>query len=527
MRSRVLFSAARRWTPALRWAWQPSHSWWRLFFWGILASVAHPAGLSQLAPLLFGLSIMGLLHERTQGYPHRKMFAWGFLLGLGHLAWMATPDFVGPWCLAAAPLLSAAIGLQWLCWGHFLAARPTHLGCLALGGLWALLEWSREWWLSCGLGFGSLSALMVDWPIARNLAGLFGHFGLSWWIVSCTLLLYYHRVSPRSVIWLVIPWIYGLGAQCMQVPHIRVSTWLAAIQTGLFPGPGSAGPLSAYISIQESLDRLRPSAKRDCRILVMPESAIRIDLDLALSSGSLQYTLRDFYKHWACRLNAHLIVGADWVDDYGFRTGQIFLGPDGKEGRYPKRKLVFGAEYVPYDFLKPLLRSFGISESYVPGSESLQWPVGPCSIAPSVCYESAFAGLTRELVHPHTGLLVSSINDGWYPYSGLNHHHAAASRLRAIELGCPVLQAGHTGWTGLWDAYGNELCSVKRQGPFRGIAEFEGILERHSTPWSCWGLRGFHLAVALVGLGWVWQHFQLGRRIKRFASGYEECTSSN
>ena len=189
-------------------AWHAACSWSRLILWSLMGAVSHPGGLPLLAPLFLVIALGGLFYERRLGAPHFKTFAWGTISGCGQLIWMANPTYVGTWCLVAAPLLAIAIGLQWMAWGRWGLWGRSPLSMIQSGFVWALLEYSREAWMGCGLGFGSLSTVLSSFPTAALFANALGHYGISWWIVSLGLLCWHHPRRLMTGCWALLPFIY-------------------------------------------------------------------------------------------------------------------------------------------------------------------------------------------------------------------------------------------------------------------------------------------------------------------------------
>jgi apolipoprotein N-acyltransferase len=497
-------SASAQWPAFLGWQWVAARGhclnrpWVRCTIWSLLATLSSVGSWTPLPALTLLVSLVGILSERRSRNFGWWMMLWGFAYGAGQLAWMATPDYVGDWCLAAAPLLAWGIGLQWWLWARWLPARLSLSRCIAWGGAWVVFEASREWWLWSGLGFGTVSSLLVDLPFISVAANLLSHYGLSWWLVTLALLIYSRASRLARGAWLLFPALYGLAFSFISTPVHSSHCWLAALQTGEFPLSGFSSGARRFEQLHHLLAQLQPTQHADdLRVVLLPETTLRWDLDTWIGPGETGWRLRDYYQGWADHLQTQLIVGAEWRDEQGSRTGQVRFAPGCRESRYAKRILLPGAEFVPHDSLKGLLATFGIAEGFTPGEGAPLWQTKKIRLQPSVCYESAFAGFVRRGSSPDTVLILSSVNDGWYGTSSLTDHHACSARLRAIETGCPILQSGHTGWTGGWDGMGNPLGTPLPTGAQAGIYLFEGVLKRFWTPWSCWGEMGLVAALAL------------------------------
>jgi apolipoprotein N-acyltransferase len=502
-------------------------SWCRLLFWSLLGATAHPGGYPLLAPILLVLALGGLFHERQRGSPHLKTFIWGTTLGFGQLIWMATPTYVGTWCLVAAPMLGLAIGLQWMAWGRWGVWGSSPRALIQAGFLWALLEFSRETWLWSGLGFGALSTVLTALPTGILFANLFGHYGISWWIVTLGLLCWHHPRHLMTWCWSVLPFIYGALFTWVAQVHDSEPIRISAVQTGEHPAvPGSGPSLSErWLRLEHQLASIPASAPlsqsshRPAHLIVLPESVLRLDLDQPLQEGPDPFTLDQYYADWARRSGATLIAGADWEDARGYRTGQALYAPDGTRLRAAKRRLLIGAEMVPYSWMKSLLQPFGYTESFVPADHPSEWPWEGGWLTPATCYESAFASDLREACTNRSSLIVVSINDGWYADSSLMEHHAAAAQLRAVELGRPILQASHNGITGLWTPFGN--CNARLNSAGTEVLDLECSCPRVPTPWVLWGHWGWLTLGVVSSLALAWRSLRIQPRSSNWsAMGY-------
>ena len=138
-------------------------------------------------------------------------------------------------------------------------------------------------------------------------------------------------------------------------------------------------------------------------------------------------------------------------------------------------------------------------------------PGGPLRVHPLLCSEALLPERTRRgLVLGHAELLSNHTNDGWFERSIATDLHAAQIRLRAPELGVPLVRATLTGKSGLFredgrfqlwggplseDAYALELQwrpvrTPARSGwllPLLAAALALGILALRLLPRLGWG----------------------------------------
>ena len=77
------------------------------------------------------------------------------------------------------------------------------------------------------------------------------------------------------------------------------------------------------------------------------------------------------------------------------------------------------------------------------------YPTAALSVAPLICWESAFADLAFAQVRRGAQLLVVSTDDAWFGTTSGPYMHAQIAQLRAIESGAYVVRAAATGISGV------------------------------------------------------------------------------
>ena len=161
---------------------------------------------------------------------------------------------------------------------------------------------------------------------------------------------------------------------------------------------------------------------------------------------------------------------------------------------YDKHQLVPFGEFVPLRDVLPLSK-------ITPGDTDFSRGEGPKTLAvegvspfrPLICYEVIFPKLSAATPRPQW--LVNVTNDGWYGDSTGPHQHLAASQLRAIEQGLPLVRAANTGISAVIDPYGRILQSLPLGT--RGVIDQMLPAALPPTPyarfgdWLAWGLALF------------------------------------
>ncbi len=175
--------------------------------------------------------------------------------------------------------------------------------------------------------------------------------------------------------------------------------------------------------------------------------------------------------------------------------------------RYDKHHLVPFGEFIP-----PFFRWFtelmniplGDFNRGALGQPS--WAVAGQRLAPNICYEDLFGEeLAAGFLDPSSAptMLVNLSNIGWFGDSIAIDQHLHISRLRALELGRPMLRATNTGATAVIDHRG----LVQQQLPRLTQGRLEATVQGRSgiTPFASWASRWglwlvWGLCVALVAL---------------------------
>jgi apolipoprotein N-acyltransferase len=153
--------------------------------------------------------------------------------------------------------------------------------------------------------------------------------------------------------------------------------------------------------------------------------------------------------------------------------------------------LVPFGEYMPFGDL--LYRWFGIGafaaqvgNSYSAGGGPAVLDLGPeiGRVLPLICYEAVFPGIPRAVARPDWMLQVT--NDAWFGTLTGPFQHFQQARVRAIEMGLPLVRVANTGVTAVIGPRGEGVGRL----PFGVAAKLDvpmlpGALP--ATPYARWG----------------------------------------
>ena len=134
--------------------------------------------------------------------------------------------------------------------------------------------------------------------------------------------------------------------------------------------------------------------------------------------------------------------------------------------RYDKRHLVPFGEYVPFERLWDWT---GVTQFVqAPGGftagggrRTLHAPGLPAAM-PLICYEAIFpTEIGDAFSHAaRPGWLLNVTDDAWFGLTPGPYQHYAQARLRAIELGLPLVRVANSGVSAVVDGFGREIVAA-------------------------------------------------------------------
>ena len=423
---------------------------------------------------------------RSQIASLRAAFGAGWWMGFGYflssLWWVGSALLVEAekfaWALplavvalpaALAVFPAAGFALARLMW----SPGPARIFALAFG--LGVTEWARGL-LFTGFPWNDLGmALGVNLALAQT-ASLVGLHGLTFltiaifaapatlWRVSESRL----NFAPTIIAALALALIAAFGEFKLMAPATATlpGVKLRLIQPNVGQDDASFSPenkqaiLRRYLDLSERATSPDRSGVRDVTHLIWPELAFPFILSRDPQALS---EIVGFLGP-----SATLITGAARREDGSspryFNSIEI-VGRGGLSAqRYDKQHLVPFGEYMPFASLLErvhLTQLVDIPGGFEPGSgrRILRIPGLPDAM-PLICYEAIFPIEFGYLLSgaERPGWLLNVTDDAWFGLTPGPYQHFAQARLRAIELGLPLVRDANSGISAVLDGLGREIA---------------------------------------------------------------------
>ena len=528
-------------------------------------SVATPWTSGEGQPLwwLQILSLAGLVSLLQRASSARAAALLGWLFATSWLAastwWLfiSMHTFGGlpaPLAALAVLALSGFLALYYAAasafYKHFSAVAQvfTAQAAIVFAACWLLAELARDTWFT-GFPWAAGGYAQVDGPLAHS-ASVWGVYGIGF--VSCALavlLATAHRLRT---------WRAALGTAA-SLGAIAAVCWLATLAN-----TDITGVLSFTQTVVPDQDALPKNIKISRPSHVQPTSVALLQGNIPQgekfdSSKGIPLAL-EWYAQQLANATATLVVAPETAipllpqqlpENYWaalqqrFKTGQqaalvgiplgtfeqgytnsvIGLAPapvlpgavnvmQPQPYRYDKHHLVPFGEFTPA-FFKWFTRMMNIPlgdfNRGAIGQDSFSW--AGQRWAPNICYEDLFgdelaARFKDESKAPT--VLVNISNIGWFGNSIAIDQHLHISRMRALELGRPMLRATNTGPTVIIDHTGQVTHSLPRHTRGVLVGHVEG--RTGTTPYAWWAARlGLWplWVLALACVGWATYRIKL------------------
>ena len=160
----------------------------------------------------------------------------------------------------------------------------------------------------------------------------------------------------------------------------------------------------------------------------------------------------------ARRIGAWFLVGSDRpVSDEEWINANVLFDPDGKiVGEYRKQHPVPFGEYIPFRPLFDWIPALDqVPRDMIPGDGSKVFDLGGLPLGSVISFEGGFARYARQHVRAGARAIVVATNEGSYGTTPASDQFIGMTRMRAAELGVPVIHAAVTGKSAIISSQGH------------------------------------------------------------------------
>ena len=445
----------------------------------------------------FGYFLAGLWWVGAAFLVEADKFAWALPFGVVAL----------PAVLALFP--AAGFAIARLLW----SSGPARIFALAFG--LGLAEWARGL-LFTGFPWNDLGmALGANLTLAQ-IASVVGLHGLTFLTIAifaapATLWRVGERglnLVPTGFAMLALALIAAFGAFRLSAPASATlpGVKLRLIQPNVgqdasFSRENKDAILARYFNLSDRATAPDRSGVRDVTHLIWPESAF--PFILSREPGTIAAIARFLGGEATLVTGAARLEKEDGGRPRYFNSIEIVDRNGLSAARYDKQHLVPFGEYVPFETIleKARITQFvDIPGGFEPGAGArvLRIPGLPDAM-PLVCYEAIFpieiGGLFSGAERPRW--LLNVTDDAWFGETPGPYQHFAQARLRAIELGAPLVRDANSGISAVIDGFGREIAFA----PLGGDGVVDSELPEALPP--TWQSRLGSVGAALIGLAFL------------------------
>lgn len=407
----------------------------------------------------------------------------GFLIfNLLTFSWLGNASIAG----ASMAILAHSILLSLVFWVYYLISNKAgkFTSNLSLISTWLAYEYAClnidiiSPWLNSGNVFGKEPAL-IQWYEYTGVAGG------SLWIILANILIFnairynYKALVSKgrivaAILIILMPILISLLILNRDFEMEKTGTFVI-VQPNIDPYSEKFDSQSFITQFSTMLTEAAESITSDVEWVILPETSIDDAFrEIGDSENVYISKAQDFLNAYK---NVNLMFGATTLavpdqsetraNEYQLYNTAVHIAYDKSPDFYHKSKLVPGIEksvsFLPGFLEKIVLPDLGGSMSGYGTQQNRQVFEhfnGGSTLAPIICYESAYGEFTGEYVSKGADILAIITNDGWWDNtSGYKQHYWFAS-IRAIENRRPVVRSANTGISCIIDIKGKTISST-------------------------------------------------------------------
>ena len=501
-------------------------------------------GLLQLVALVMLAGSVSRSHSPQHAMWQTVLFSTAWLTACTWWLYVSMHHYGGmPSVLAAAAILLLSFALSWLyglaIWGYRRAidpGAPVLAHVVGFGAAWGWAEVLRGT-IFTGFPWGAVGYAHID-SVLSHFAPWLGVYGLSALAAFLAMLIAAPRVSAIQAGRLsrLCSWALGLALLSMWVGspsqdhgwtgwHAAQKETSSSLSVALLQGNV---PQDLKFGTQANAalqDYQAALLNENADLVVTPETALTF-LPEQISPAYWQplRELKDRALLLGLPMRALNPAAQNGVTAY---TNSVLgiVPHSAADYRYDKHHLVPFGEFVPPTF------QWFMRWLHIPMGDFAQGPLPQPPfhwkgqrIAVNICFEDLFGEeLAQSFADPGASptMLLNVSNLAWFGDTVALDQHLNIARMRALELGRPMLRATNTGATAIINAHGQVVQALPYETKGVLHAEVRGV-EGANTPYATWASRWglWPMVISLLALGfWAANMSHRARHgLRRFGS---------
>lgn len=452
-------------------------------------------GVSIVAGITLFLVSLRLCHSRVQGFWVGALY--GLIFFGGVMWWLAELELLALILVPVQALFLAAYGWWLVRYNRSTAAVWL---TLAVGG-WAVMELIRYHAPVGGLEWGAAGYALSDSLVTRFPAATIGTSGLTIVIVLLSALLAQTLTggAGRATIWgagvftLVVGISYAFtSSEVMTGPAMQVT-----VVQGSTPCPFEHCPPNERLhTYEQHLDLTETLESDTAGLVIWPEGST----GATNADPVLNVEIAQAIGEQARRLDSQMVVGGDRViNATEWVNANVYFDQDGNiVGEYRKQHPVPFGEYIP---LRPVFEWIPALDRVPRDMVRGKGPVLMGTVGSVISFEGSFSRYPLETRRAGAEVIVVNTNEASYgPDAPTSDQFIGMTRMRAVELGAPIIHAAVTGKSVVIDPQGHlgpttELGAMEiLQDSYRGLTI--------DTPYTTTGDLVMYFAAVLGIITW-------------------------
>ncbi|OOF49367.1 apolipoprotein N-acyltransferase [Rodentibacter genomosp. 1] len=370
-------------------------------------------------------------------------------------------------------LLSAYLALYPMLF-TYLVQRFKVKSAVIFAVIWTFTEFLRGW-VFTGFPWLQFGYTQIDSPFA-GIAPIFGVDGLTFFTLWASAVIFngtFAVLKEKNIKLLVVNVLQLAVVGCLAT-YTKNITFVKSVEDKALTVTLAQGNIEQnlkwdpayFYSTLEIYQKLIAENLGKSDLIVLPESALPTlenhivpffeSLDRVAQEKKTEIMIGTVYQDIESGKLLNSIVSAG-NPDFPYRLST--------NNRYSKHHLVPFGEYVPLEtWLRPLNSVFNLPMSAFQRGEAIQpsFIAKQRAFSPAICYEIIFGEQVRQSVKKDTDYLLTISNDAWFGDSIGPWQHLQMARMRALELGKPLIRATNTGISVFIGAMGEVLAQASQ-----------------------------------------------------------------